>query len=499
MKIKNYPKLLLLPLIALISGCVPGGGNYELAKTPNYSNRALDHAIGMTALDSVGEQNILVVPVTFTNTVQYATESVHNMIEKTFFGESDETGWESVASFYEKSSYGKLKLTGGLQPYFHFDVTTTDVGNFKVDNFQRYGEGYYWDQTHHLIERLYNTYDANFLKDYDKDGDGHVDALWMVYIAPIQALGGDKGTFRDPFWAYKFYWNREASTVKPTPNVYAWASYEFALEGVGYSSDKPDAHTFIHETGHVLGLPDYYDYDSATAPAGSLDMMDHNIIDHNMYSKYRLNWSTPYYVTGNAKIKLKPAESSGEFILIKDGWNGHAYDEYILIEYYTPTGLNEKDSSGNGYVTKGSNSGSKGFTESGVRIWHVDSRVVTYVYDSVTEQLTSSEYSDTIVADDWSYSAIAASNTSSRSVDPKFKLLHLIDAQGQTSKVGNWLKTPTAAGNGALFKSGAKISADNWKQYLQSSVKLNDGTPVGYSIEIGSMNDKSVTISIRKA
>ena len=72
----------------------------------------------------------------------------------------------------------------------------------------------------------------------------------MVYIAEIKALGGED----DPFWAYKFYWNRYANTEKPTPNTYAWASYKFADEGVGYNFNIPDAHTYIHETGHMFGL-----------------------------------------------------------------------------------------------------------------------------------------------------------------------------------------------------------------------------------------------------
>ena len=495
MNYKNTSKFILLPVVAMLVSCNLGMNNYALATTTNYSNRELDHAIGMTALDSVGDQKVLVVPVTFTNTTQYATPAVHEMIEKTFFGESDETGWESVASYYKKSSYGKLNLIGEVQPYFNFDLTTRQVGELEVSRTQGIGEGFYWDQTHHLIETLYDTLDADLLKDYDQDGDGHVDALWMVYIADIHALGGGDN---DPFWAYKFYWNRLPDTAKPTPNVYAWASYNFALEGTGYDSDKPDAHTFIHEMGHVLGLPDYYDYDSKTSPTGALDMMDNNIGDHNMYSKYRLNWATPYYVTGNAKIKLKPAESSGEFVLIKNDWNGHVYDEYILLEYYTPTGLNEKDSLNNGYVTKNSNGGIKNFTDKGVRMWHVDSRLQLHTFSNEGDHI-SSAYTDEITYDEFKYAAIAASNTGSRSSDENFKLLHLMDAQGVTSKVGNWLRSPTRAGNEALFKTGAKVEVDGWKKHLQRIDTFNDTSAVGYSVEIGEMTDGHVTITIRKA
>ena len=78
---------------------------------------------------SLGEVNILVVPIEFDTTsfnfinrsngfrevaeIKPYTNSDLNVIEATFNGSrSDGTNsyWESVASFYEKSSYGKLNL-----------------------------------------------------------------------------------------------------------------------------------------------------------------------------------------------------------------------------------------------------------------------------------------------------------------------------------------------------------------------------------------------------
>lgn len=522
MKNRNITKLLLAPLFAfLLVGCKGGStpspssevppssedpyGNYTQVNNGVYSNRALEDAIGMTALTSTGTQKLLVVPIVFSNTHSAATPENHEMLQKVFFGNSDDTGWESVASYYHKSSFGNLTLTGEVRDYFYVDWATDTFAKLPVSPTQEMGAGNYWDPTHHMIEKIYETLDAETLKAHDLDNDGHVDALWMIYMADIHATADD-----DTFWAYKFYWNRYANNEKPTPNVYAWASYQFAFRGLGYNILKPDAHTFIHETGHIFGLPDYYDYDKKTAPAGTLDMMDYNVGDHNIYSKFRLNWAKPYYVTGDSNITLKPSATNGEFILIKDNWNGHAYDEYLLLEYYTPTGLNEKDSLDTGYTEAGQQSGTKNYTASGVKIWHVDSRLLTYRYAENGEQLQSVGWNDKVEYDDLSFTEIGPSNTGSRSRVPNAagtgyessstqKLLHLLNGTGRGGNTGNWLKTQSSATNEALFKTGQSIEADQYLKYFQYLETFNDTTSVGYSITIGEMTEQGVEIQIRKA
>ena len=68
--------------------------------------------------------------------------------------------------------------------------------------------------------------------------------------------------------------------------------------------DKLDTHTYIHETGHFLGLNDYYSDTPTYSPIGKHDMMDANVGDHNSYSKMLLGWTKPYLVTGNGTIDL---------------------------------------------------------------------------------------------------------------------------------------------------------------------------------------------------
>jgi len=62
--------------------------------------------------------------------------------------------------------------------------------------------------------------------------------------------------------------------------------------------------------GHVLGLPDYYDYNTTIGPQGGVggfDMMDGNWLDHNTFSKYMLDWTTPIVIGSNPMILPAPS------------------------------------------------------------------------------------------------------------------------------------------------------------------------------------------------
>jgi hypothetical protein len=124
--------------------------------------------------------------------------------------------------------------------------------------------------------------------------------------------------------------------------------------------EQTNARTYIHETGHLLGLEDYYDYDETVGARGGLggaDMMDYNAGDHNSFSKMVLGWVNPYLINGDTvTVDLKSCSETGEVILIPIKWEQNIFTEYYLIEFYTPTSLNSE----NDYLTT-----------SGIRILHV--------------------------------------------------------------------------------------------------------------------------------
>jgi len=449
---------------------------------------------GSFTLGASGNRKLLVIPVSFSDarcgTAVCASRRAD--IEDTFFGETSDTSWESVASYYYKSSYGALNLTGIVTPFYESSYTMDAFASLTRTTGDYYE---YFDPTWQIVEDAvawYKTYSGSNLTDYDTDGDGLIDAVWLIYNNPnaLNEVYSDAG--EDVFWAYT-YWDYSQYYVgtmsNPAPMTYAWASYDFMYEG--YGSLGLDAHTYIHETGHVLGLDDYYSYtDGDWGAAGAVDMMDYNIVDHNAFSKFLLGWADPYVIDGTAattEITLDPFESSGDFILINDDWNGSAYDEYLILEFYTPTGLNYKDSLTGGYPGNGLRS----FTEPGIKIYHVDGRLGAYNGESGN----FIGYTDTLDLSATQYAFIAHSNTVDYSENANFRLLHLLEEGG----VNTFKDAGAYATNATLFQQGDSFNPTDYSAFFfQAGGRFNDNSSIGYSIAITSMSSSQATVTITK-
>jgi M6 family metalloprotease-like protein len=390
---------------------------YYKATTQTLDLHELRKTYVFNDLPSVGDVNILVVPVRFQDSThvedKYCTyEEMKENIEVAFFGEDYETGWESVSSFYKKSSYNKLNIQGEVTDWFTTDKTFDELTRLTVNE--------YTDPTIYILRQVDDWYKENYgeTTEFDKDKDGYIDAIWMVYDAPY--LNQNRIDWAYTTWDFM---NHELPYVEsPIAYTYAWASVDFMYDG-NYKDENNntlvDAHTLIHETGHLLGLEDYYDYDGKETPLGSLDMMDTNIGDHNGYSKYSLGWTNPYVVTDECEVEIKPFQENGDIILVKNDWNKSSMDEYLLIEFYTPTGLNALDAQDlkeNKYKTL--------YQENGIKIYHVDARLGYYTNERF------SEYTDELygINTNYKYSTkLAHSNTGGKSADKNFKLIKLLE------------------------------------------------------------------------
>jgi M6 family metalloprotease-like protein len=446
-------------------------------------------ASSYTGLPTTGQVKLLVIPVTFTD---YRCGSVcatrKEQIRKTFFGQASETSWHSVKSFYETSSYGALTLTGVVTDWFDSSWSSNQFASLTT-NQGEYSEAF--DPTWAMLDAAvswYKTTSGSNLTDYDTDQDGFIDSVYLVYNNPNSSNAFYPGAGDDIFWAYTYwhynnYANRNVNS--PVGMTLVWSSFDFMHEGYGVNGI--DAHTYIHELGHAFGLDDYYTYtDGDWGATGGLDMMDNNILDHNAFSKYLLGWTNPFVLSGNqntTSVVLKPFESSGEFFLLGNNWNGSAYDNYLIFEFYTPTGINQKDSQA---MYPGNQV--RGFTVPGVKIYHVDARLGRFSNSGFLG------YTDTLTNNP-GFIAMAHSNSLDYSYDENYKLIHLIEKNGVNTFIDGEIAT-----NATLFRQGDTFNPTTTHAnfFYHQVGRFNDQSLIGYQVNVTTLTNQAVTLTVTK-
>ena len=270
---------------------------------------------------SVGDVNLLVIPVHLPGS-EFNTPEIKSDIETAFFGkESERNGFMSLSEYYYESSFGKLNFQGFVTDWFDVtqytdikelsDITMGNSGTIITEIFRK------------AVDWAFSNPSYNLNKaDYDKNQDGSIDGVWLIYDHYNyfnQALinpNSSSDDFNEAFWNYTSWdWGTPYNQEDPTTSGFSWASFDQLYSAYAeydendvpdfsdFSSIDLDSHTFIHETGHLLGLDDLYTSDGRR-PTGSSTMMDQNIGDFDPYSKLALGWITPYVVYGSSEILL---------------------------------------------------------------------------------------------------------------------------------------------------------------------------------------------------
>lgn len=313
----------------------------------DYDNLKTVGDLYVGSMPSTGNVNALVFPVDFFN--ESKPDYSKSDIELLLFSES-KSNYNSIVSlrsFYKKSSYNKLDITGTVFDYYTCKYSSKDY------------EKKFNDYTSDVIlEELISYYGSSIdFSKYDSNNDHYIDCVYMIYS---KEYNSDSNIW----WAYQtVYQDKDSKTngLKVgdyTIARYVWLSEDFFKDNRTLS----DTTTIIHETGHLMGLDDYYDYDPNNGGVGGLggaDMMDYNVGDHCSLSKILLGWIEPtVYDNKDSKIyTLNSFSQTGDVLLISHNEYTSIFSEYYLIEYYTPTNLN----STNPYLTR-----------SGFRVLHVD-------------------------------------------------------------------------------------------------------------------------------
>lgn len=442
----------------LLSSCsfgsvkIPSRLLNEIAETVESENtiKLSDYGanLGYDYLPSIGTQSILVLPIMFSD---YPCESSSSSVCQTalqeiktaFNGTDDEQflkanpDFMSVRDFYRQSSYDKLQLNFNVYDKFLIAPDTFQNCKNQINSNPELGQSL----SGYIMNSVYLNY-----RDFTADPLLYNTVIGIYYADPAKVTEVE----RELFWSFTVNYSKE--TVSPFRN-YLWSSY-FELKSV--TKYGLDTHTYIHETGHVLGLDDYYNYDNpAHTPSGVLDTMAANVGDHNAYSKFLLGWINPVTPTSEGKITLKPYTESGDALIIGNEWNKTALDEYIILTYYTPTGLYERDLN---YPTY------KMYSKPGILAYHVDSRLAKWL---TAENFTIVEDIDGLDFQNFSYE-IAHSNTPSYTLSNNRSnyLLELLESGGTNTVINGYLPS-----NSALFKTGSTFGVQTYNSFAFHSGK----------------------------
>ncbi len=251
----------------------------------------------------------------------------------------------SMKDYYDEISYEQFTLSGEIAPEW-FRVPQTYA--YYVDG-QR-GFGSYPRNAQKMVEDAIAAADPSVdFSEYDCDSDGYVDALFVVHAGPGYEETGNQNMIHS-----------HMSSLRWSPN----GAYE-TDDGVSVDlySVEPEEHAggdiisigvFCHEFGHVLGLPDFYDYGYDSEGVGNWALMaggswggdgysPEKPVHMTAYGKYELGWLDPVVLSQDASgVEIHQVETSPAAYRI----NIHRPKEYFLIENRQKTGFDENLYSG---------------------------------------------------------------------------------------------------------------------------------------------------------
>ena len=234
----------------------------------------------------------------------------------------------SVHDYFYAQSYGKLDL--------EFDV----IGPVTVSkNMASYGandaQGNDIDPAGMIKEACELAYakEKMDMSQYDWDGDGAVDQVYVIYAGYGEAAGGEANTI----WPHE--WDIQSGGYSLVLGGQRIRTYACSSElNGGYGTDISGIGTACHEFSHCMGIPDFYDTAGSSFGMDAWDLMDYGSYGgdgyeptgYNTYEKWVSGWIEPTILTEPCYIKnMKPLSDAPEACVV---FNGANKNEYYIFE-----------------------------------------------------------------------------------------------------------------------------------------------------------------------
>ncbi len=326
-----------------------------------------------TVFPATGEQRGLVILVEYQDvhfTVPDANDAFTRMLNEP--GYSDYGGTGSARDWFIDNSLGVFTPD--------FDV----YGPVRLANNRAYyganSGGEDVRAEYMVIEACAQLDEEIDFTQYDRDGDGIIDNVFVFYAGYGENLGVAAGA--DCVWPHS-YDIMEATSVPYVHDGVRLNHYACTNE-IDLTNLMDGIGTFIHEFSHVMGLPDLYatNYSYAFTP-GTWSVMDEGPYNNNSrtppyysgFERYSLGWLTPRELTGPANVKLESIASNQACRISTAKEN-----EYFILENRQQKGWDK-------YIP-----------HHGMLVWHIDYNENIWKYNTVNDR-QSHQYVDIEEAD----------------------------------------------------------------------------------------------------
>jgi M6 family metalloprotease-like protein len=309
-------------------------------KSPAEIQRLLGLPPGTTnVLKSKGTSKIFVLLLSFPD--YPASQSPDSINGKIFGDGAGEWPRESLRNYYRRASYNMLEIQGAVLGWYQPAYTRASVAQTSTarENLIKEALTYFDNQGHDFSQ-------------YDNDGNNVLDYFIVIWTGPNNGWGN-------------FWWGYQASFNDQNFKLDGKSLYQTRYSWQWESNPYPGTfrpYVVIHETGHALGLPDYYDYDATVGPkggVGGLDMMDANQGDHNCFSKMLMDWISPQVFNyGSGPFTLGASAITQDALIVMPEFSSESpFDEFYMVQNRLRL---ENDANLYG---------------DGLLIWHVDARL----------------------------------------------------------------------------------------------------------------------------
>ena len=227
-----------------------------------------------------------------------------------------------------------------------FDLTFDVAGPYTMPNNYEYYGGDTPRKDYHVSDMVKKACqdadaDVNFA-DYDWDGDGSVDQVYILYAGDNQAYQGSDENTIWPHESQLGSWGR-IRLDNVYINTYACGSelqFRTYPGGIG---------TFCHEFSHCLGLMDMYDTDYEESGGEGYGMGSWSVMasgcdlsvgmapcGYTAYEKTYCGWMEPVELTGEVSVTgMKALSEGGESNII---YNQGNRNEFYMLENRQKTG-----------------------------------------------------------------------------------------------------------------------------------------------------------------